>query len=216
MTAAELKELLSTPLALFLMMLLASLGSALKQMWVARKQDVKVTFSSYFLEHWPETIIMLGTNVFAFVSLIMNDSLNWAAAIGIGYLANDAADAFTKTGRSAEIQNGRQAGFARLPMLAMLATAVLIVLAFTGCATNQVTGERELTEGGKAALREVAAIGMERYAEQNADSKTLQRVRTALLELSELPESDTMSVALLKSIVQDRINSNVSGATSRG
>lgn len=102
-TPEELKSLLSTPAALFILMLLASLGSALKQIAVAKRAGIKVRCIDYFYEHWPETTIMLGTNVGAFITLIMTDTLNYAAAIGIGYLANDAADAFTKKGRSSAI-----------------------------------------------------------------------------------------------------------------
>lgn len=103
MTAEELKLLLSTPAALFVLMVLASFGSAWKQMLVARRSGTGVSVQSYFLDNWPETMAMIGHNVLAFVMLIFTDTLNPAAAIGLGYIANDAADAYTKAGRSLSI-----------------------------------------------------------------------------------------------------------------
>ncbi len=104
MTAEEIKLLLSTPAALFLLMLLASLGSAFKQMLDARRNGASVGPKDYFITHWPETLWMLGTNAGAFITLIFTDSLNYASAIGIGYLANSAADVFTKDGRSSSLK----------------------------------------------------------------------------------------------------------------
>lgn len=105
-TAEQLKEMLGSPLALFGLMFFASFVSALKQMIIAKRNGTPMSFSSYFLGHWVETVVMLGTNVIAFTTLIMTDSLNFAAAIGIGYLANDAADTFTKQGRSSSLNGG--------------------------------------------------------------------------------------------------------------
>lgn len=65
-----------------------------------------MTLRGYFLDHMPETLIMLGTNGFAFALLVMTDSLNFASVMGIGYAANDSADAFTKTGRSSALTEG--------------------------------------------------------------------------------------------------------------
>ncbi|HEY0684775.1 MAG TPA: hypothetical protein VGD45_20730 [Steroidobacter sp.] len=138
MSAEELKALLSTPAALFVLMLLASFGSAWKQMLVSRRSGTGVSVASYFLDNWPETLAMIGHNILAFVMLIFTDTLNPAAAIGLGYIANDAADAYTKEGRSFsigpnDIAGNKQKGFARISLLVTL--AVLTMLALGACQT---------------------------------------------------------------------------------
>lgn len=136
MTPEEIKALLSTPVALFVIMLLASLGSAWKQMIVARRSGTEISVSSYFLKSWPETVAMLGHNAIAFVTLIFTDQLGWAAAIGLGYIANDAADAWTKEGRSISIGTPRQGGYARVAMLVFLVAIAALVL--QACTTTPV------------------------------------------------------------------------------
>jgi hypothetical protein len=108
-TAAEIKEFIQQPLPLLILMLLAALGSAWKQMWVAVKGDAerKVTPYTYFVRNWPETLISLGVTIGLWLTLIVTDSLNWAA-IGFGYIANDTADIFTKRGRSELVATGTQ------------------------------------------------------------------------------------------------------------
>ncbi len=100
MSAEELKVLFSQPLMLLVLMLVASLGSAGKQLIVARRQG-PISVIDYFLRI--ETIIMLGTNVAAWLTLLYSDTLNIASALGAGYAANDSADVFTKDGRSSAI-----------------------------------------------------------------------------------------------------------------
>src|SRR6185295_19491951 len=101
-TSDQLKALFNTPLMLLVMMLIASLFSAAKQLVVARRSGQPMTLAEYFLR--VETVIMLGHNVGAWLVLLFNDQLNIAAALGAGYVANDAADAYTKEGRSAGLQ----------------------------------------------------------------------------------------------------------------
>lgn len=103
MSAEELKALFSQPLMLLLLMLAASLGSAAKQLIVARRQNEGLTLKEYFLK--VETLIMLGHNVAAWLTLLFSDTLNVASALGAGYVANDAADAWTKNGRSGELND---------------------------------------------------------------------------------------------------------------
>lgn len=160
MSAEELKELLSTPLALFILMLGASFGSAVKQIIVSRNAGGYISLREYFFTHWPETVVMLGTNIGAFIGLIMTDALNWASALGVGYAANDAADLLTKKGRSDSITptiqqveerleqkkeeqvirdelNKNQGGFIRPGFLMPLCCFLVIVLntfALNGCA----------------------------------------------------------------------------------
>lgn len=98
MTAESLKILLSTPLSLFLLMLFGSFLSMLKQMRDARANGSLVTAGQYLLTS--ETIITLGTNIIAFIALIMTDTLNFTGALGIGYVINSLAD-LRPEGRSA-------------------------------------------------------------------------------------------------------------------
>jgi hypothetical protein len=100
-TSGELKEFIQQPGPLLVLMLAAALASAFKQVVVARRGDPTrdVGVVAYFIDNWPETLISLGTTVGLWLTLLMTDSLNWAA-IAWGYIANDAADAFTTRGRS--------------------------------------------------------------------------------------------------------------------
>lgn len=104
MSAEELKELFSQPLMLLVLMLIASLGSAAKQLVVARRQGTPITVLDYFMKI--ETVIMLGANAAAWLTLLYTDTLNIASALGAGYVSNDAADVVTKDGRSAAISPG--------------------------------------------------------------------------------------------------------------
>lgn len=101
MSAEELKELFSQPLMLLFLMLVAALGSAAKQLIVARRQDSTVSVKAYFLKI--ETVIMLGAVGGAWLALLYTDTMNPMSALGLGYVANDAADIVTKDGRSAAI-----------------------------------------------------------------------------------------------------------------
>ncbi len=105
MSAEEIKMLLSEPVALFVLMLFGSLLSMLKQLVDSRTNGSTITTAEYLFKI--ETLIMLGANVIAFITLIMTDTLNWTGAIGIGYVMNSVADLkpSTKTtpSRSAEI-----------------------------------------------------------------------------------------------------------------
>ena len=100
MTVAELKEFLSTPLALFILMLFGTALSVLKQLIDARANGSMITVSEYFLK--VETFIVVGLNVLAFIGLVMTDTLNWTGAIGIGYALNSVTD-LKPGGRSADI-----------------------------------------------------------------------------------------------------------------
>ena len=101
MTAEDLKVLLSTPVALFVLMILGSLISMAKQYRDAKKNGSTITFKEYLFQ--VETFIMLGANTAAFIGLIMTDTLNWTGAIAIGYMANSASDGVMSGGRSAAI-----------------------------------------------------------------------------------------------------------------
>lgn len=99
MTADELKIVLSTPAALFVLMLLASFSSSVKQIVSARRAGVTVTCAEYWA-HWPETAAALIANVIGFALLILTDQLNFASALGIGYGANSVVDLLRAGGRS--------------------------------------------------------------------------------------------------------------------
>jgi hypothetical protein len=100
MDSEALKALLSTPIALFAIMLFGSLISMVMQLRDARKNGATISFGDFFLTI--ETVITLGTNVLAFGGLIMTDTLNWTGALGIGYALNHLSD-LSPGGRSAAV-----------------------------------------------------------------------------------------------------------------
>lgn len=73
--------------------------------------------------------------------------------------------------------------------------AAVAAIALAGCASNG-----SLSAGEKAALREVAAIGVERYVRENADSARVEQIRAVLVELQQLP--DITTVDGLRALVQ--------------
>lgn len=99
MTTEELKILLQTPVALFVMMLIASILNAYKQ-----KAGSGMSIGEY-LSHVPETAAMLLTNSIFFAVLILTDQLNYASALGLGYASNSLADLVRPGGRSTTVTN---------------------------------------------------------------------------------------------------------------
>ncbi len=93
-----------------------------------------------------------------------------------------------------------------------LSLVPLLLVLLAGCVTNP-DGSQQLTEGGKAALREVAAIGVSRFVRENADSAKVEKIRAALLELQQLP--DITTVDGLRALVQARIDTRVSDPYDR-
>lgn len=85
-TADQIKSILETPIALFVLMLAGSAGSILKKLVVARK-----TPDQPYVHYWPETVLMLGGNVAGFLVLLMSDQLNFASVILGGYTTNSLA-----------------------------------------------------------------------------------------------------------------------------
>lgn len=83
---------------------------------------------------------------------------------------------------------------------ALIALAALILSA---CTTNPNIGEQQLTEGGKAALRETAALIVERHFREHPSTK-VERVRAVLVELQQLP--DITTVDNLRASLQTRID----------
>lgn len=85
--------------------------------------------------------------------------------------------------------------------------ALIVALGLTlaaGCVANPDTGRAELTEGGKAALREVAAIGISRYVRETSNPERIERIRSTLADLQALP--DITTVDGLRAVVQARID----------
>lgn len=104
MTAVELKEILSTPLALFVLMLFGTLLSMLKQYVDAKAGGSTISLGSYIGK--VETFVAIGANVLAFLALVMTDTLNWTGALAIGWVINSASDLVRPgTGRSMDIIN---------------------------------------------------------------------------------------------------------------
>lgn len=91
MTADTLKALLSSPIALLSLMLLASLSNGIKQLSVIRQTGTPMHLLDY-LSYLPETLGMVVANLIAFVVLILTDQLNFASALGIGYGTNSLVD----------------------------------------------------------------------------------------------------------------------------
>jgi hypothetical protein len=104
MTVAQVQAWLNTPLALLILMLIASIVSAWKQIADANRNGAEVTWAAYFA-HAPETVTMLLTNILAFAALINTNQLNFASALGIGWISNSAADIIRSGGRSASLVN---------------------------------------------------------------------------------------------------------------
>jgi len=105
MDTEHLKLIMASPVALFALMLLASVGSALKQLSVARRNGASMSCKEYLL-HWPETSSTLIGNVLALAVLLHFDVLNVASAIGVGYGVNSLSDLLTTYGRSAKLNVG--------------------------------------------------------------------------------------------------------------
>lgn len=82
--------------------------------------------------------------------------------------------------------------------VALMMVVAAIAVSLGGCVTNPETGQQELPAATKATLKEVAAIGVRRYAREHPDSERLEKVRIALLELSALPETEFTTVGALK------------------
>ena len=91
MTLITIKEILSTPMALFLLMLFASALNGLKQLHTVRQTGTPMSFAKYWA-YWPDTAGTIFANTIAFVLLIFLDQLNIFSALGIGYGANSAVD----------------------------------------------------------------------------------------------------------------------------
>lgn len=100
---SALKVFFSSPFALFMLMMLASLSNGLKQLMVLRQTGTPMSFTSY-LGYLPETIAMFLANGIAFVVLILTDQLNFASALGIGYGTNSLVDLLPGR-RSAVLKN---------------------------------------------------------------------------------------------------------------
>jgi len=188
MTTEELKLVLSTPPALFVLMLLASLSSGLIEVGKAKRAGADATFSSY-LTHWPSLVGTFLGNIIAFAVLILTDQLNFASALGIGYGVNNVVDALPRNDRADSLV--KQAGFARVPLLAAIAVLVLLM---SGCATHPVTGDRALSPAGEQLLRTTARIAVRRsvLASPRAVAKA-RNIREIVAALGPLEEYSTVN-----------------------
>jgi hypothetical protein len=159
MTPDELKTLLSTPIALFVIMLLGSLASVLKQIADAKKNGAEVTLGSY-LAHIPETASALILNVLGFLTLVVTDQLNFASALGVGFASNSAADLVRTGGRSLTVGGSvRQSGFARPAMLALLlATSVIALPVMQGCTALGLQQPKTFSDDYAYALGQTTAV----------------------------------------------------------
>lgn len=98
-SADSLKAILASPLALFVLMCLASIGNGVKQLAVIKQTGKPMTCVEYWT-HWPETLGTIISNVLAFGLLLTTDQLNFASALSVGYGLNSLSDLIVRGGRS--------------------------------------------------------------------------------------------------------------------
>lgn len=107
-TSDDVKVFFMSPAALFLVMLFASFGSMMNQLATAARCGVKgLSFWSYVL-HGPEVVAMLVANVIGFFTLLLSDQLNFASAVGIGWVANSVADQIRSKGRASNLLHKKE------------------------------------------------------------------------------------------------------------
>lgn len=201
MTAEELKVLLQTPLALFVVMILGSLANAMKQVSDGKRNGGDVSFGAY-LSHWPETISTLIVNVLGFLTLAVTDQLNFASAIGIGYAANSAADLLRTGGRSAAI-NSKQSGFASIALMAILAVISMTMLC--GCATTQGGGLQASPEGKLVVETSVRIAVRHAVADSPRAAQKAANIRNVVARLQALPATDS-TIASLQVVVKAELD----------
>lgn len=154
MSIDQLQALLQTPLALFIVMLLASLASALKQI-----KDTTLPLSSY-LAHWPETVAAVIANVLGFLVLVETDTLNLASALGLGWMSNSAVDLLRTGGRSAAVAAGnKQSGFARPgALLALVVVGLVGASQLQGCSLIGTAQPQTFNQRFVYVVSQVAAV----------------------------------------------------------
>lgn len=101
-TAQELRAFVEQPLHLLAVMYLGALGSALKTVGTARRAGSDVTLWQY-LGYGPETTAAAIAVLFAWLTLLFTDQLNFAAAAAYGAIANTGADILRAKGRTAAL-----------------------------------------------------------------------------------------------------------------
>lgn len=101
-TAQELRAFVEQPLHLLAVMYLGALGSALKTVGTARRAGSDITLFQY-LGYGPETAAAAIAVLFAWLTLLFTDQLNFAAAAAYGAIANTGADILRAKGRTAAL-----------------------------------------------------------------------------------------------------------------
>jgi len=104
MTLGALKVLLSSPLALLALMMLASVSNGVKQLAVIRQTGYPMSCAQYYFRYMPETWGMIIGNMICFSVLVLTDQLNFASALGVGYGVNSIVDLLPGH-RSFELKN---------------------------------------------------------------------------------------------------------------
>lgn len=103
----ELRGWLDSPVVLYVLMLLGSLASALKQWSVARMSGSKLSIGNY-LSYLQEGVTTIIVNTLSFAALIYADQLNFVSAIGIGYMTNSLSDLLPTGTRSDAVANHKE------------------------------------------------------------------------------------------------------------
>lgn len=103
----ELRGWLDSPVVLYVLMLLGSLASALKQWSVARMSGSTLSLATY-MSYLQEGVTTIIVNTLSFAALIYADQLNFVSAIGIGYMTNSLSDLLPTGTRSDAVANHKE------------------------------------------------------------------------------------------------------------
>lgn len=90
-TTEQINSWLMSPTVLYVLMILGSLVSMLKQWKVSQMDGGTATFGSLFT-HLQELLTTLFGNTILFAGLIQTDTLNFVSAVTIGYAVSSLSD----------------------------------------------------------------------------------------------------------------------------
>lgn len=103
-STTDIKAWLANPLVLYVLMLIGSFISMVKQWSVAKMDGGTTTFGNY-ATHWQEIITTFFGNTVAFAALILSDNLSFVSALSIGYVISSASDLLPSGSRSTSLTN---------------------------------------------------------------------------------------------------------------
>jgi hypothetical protein len=103
-TTEQIQAWLMRPAVLYVLMLLGSIVSMVKQWGVSKMSGGSTTIAQY-ASHGQELITTLFGNSVAFAGLIMTDSLNFVSALSIGYVISSLSDLNPAGSRSTALES---------------------------------------------------------------------------------------------------------------